>query len=241
VPRNWLGYLSGVKYSQSAAYDPTQTTITIPTAPSSPTGSNFCLNFTNAGIIDNTAKNVLETVGNAQISTVQSKWGGSSMAFDGNGDYLDARLGPVQVLGGDFTVEMWVYPTTITGSNRTFLWLENGVNSAAFFMYGATGYVGLDISNVATYNLGSTAITTNSWQHLAFVRSGSTLTAYINGTSVGTATVTASLGSSGIMRIGAGANAITPYFGYIDDFRITKGVARYVANFTPPTSQLQDQ
>lgn len=232
------GYFSSLRsVIGSSPYDATQTTITVPTAPvTNITNTSLLLSFTNGGIIDTSMSNDLETVGNAQISTTQSKFGGASMYFDGTGDYLDARLGPVQVLGGDFTVEMWVYPTTITGSNRTFLFLENGSNSAAFFMYGATGYVGLDISNVATYNLGSTAITTNSWQHLAFVRSGSTLTAYINGTSVGTATVTASLGSSGVMRIGAGASAGAPYFGYFDEMRVTKGYARYTTNFTAPIS-----
>jgi hypothetical protein len=163
------------------------------------------------------------------------------MEFDGTGDYLDARLGPDNILNGDFTVELWVYPTTITGSNRVFVLLENGANSAGFFMYGASGYIALDIANVATYNLGSTAVTTNSWQHIAFVRSGSTLTGYINGTATGTATVTASLGSSGIMRVGAGIAAGAPYAGFIDDLRITKGIARYTSNFTPQTSQWQDQ
>jgi hypothetical protein len=233
---HWLGYIADARFVVgSAVYS--GATYTLPTAPlTAVTNTAMLLNYTNGGIIDTSMSNDLETFGNAQISTTQSKFGGASMYFDGTGDYLDARLGPVQVLGGDFTVEMWVYPTTITGSNRTFLFLENGSNSAAFFMYGATGYVGLDINNVATYNLGSTAITTNSWQHLAFVRSGSTLTAYINGTSVGTATVTASLGSSGIMRIGAGASASAPYFGYFDEMRVTKGYARYTANFTAPTS-----
>jgi hypothetical protein len=231
---NYLnGYISDCRVVKGTAVY--TSAFTPPTAPlTAITNTSLLTNFTNGGIIDTSMSNDLETVGNAQISTTQSKFGGASMYFDGTGDYLDARLGPVQVLGGDFTVEMWVYPTTITGSNRTFLFLENGSNSAAFFMYGATGYVGLDISNVATYNLGSTAITTNSWQHLAFVRSGSTLTAYINGTSVGTATVTASLGSSGIMRIGAGASAGAPYFGYFDEMRVTKGYARYTANFTAP-------
>ena len=231
---NFDGYISGMRYVVGSTQVPSAGGPTAP--PTAVTNTALLLNFTNGGIIDTSMSNDLETVGNAQISTTQSKFGGGSMYFDGTGDYLDARLGPVQVLGGDFTVEMWVYPTTITGSNRTFLFLENGVNSAAFFMYGATGYVGLDINNVATYNLGSTAITTNSWQHLAFVRSGSTLTAYINGTSVGTATVTASLGSSGVMRIGAGASAGAPYFGYFDEMRVTKGYARYTTNFTAPIS-----
>jgi hypothetical protein len=234
------GYLSGTRLVKGGALY--TATFTPPTSPPTTTVSSgtvsLLLNYTNAGIIDNAQDNDLVTVNDAKISTTQFKWGTSSIFFDGTGDYLDARLNPPQILNADFTVEMWVYPTTITGSNRTFLFLENGSNSAAFFMYGATGYLGLDINNVATYNLGSAAVTTNVWQHIAFTRIGTTVKAYINGNQVGTATVSAALGSSGVMRIGAGASAGAPYFGYIADMRVTKGYARYPYNFTAPTAAL---
>jgi hypothetical protein len=230
------GYIGGLRVVKGTAVY-SGTSFTVPTAPlTAITNTSLLLNYTNAGIIDNAQDNDLITVADAKISTTQFKWGTSSIFFDGTGDYLDARLNPPQILNADFTVEMWVYPTTITGSNRTFLFLENGSNSAAFFMYGATGYLGLDINNVATYNLGSAAITTGSWQHIAFIRIGTAVKAYINGNQVGTATVSAALGSSGVMRIGAGASAGSPYFGYIADMRVTKGYARYPYNFTAPTA-----
>ena len=239
----FTGYISQVRLVKgSNVYDPTQTTLAIPTTSlTAVSGTSLLANFTNAGVIDHSMSNNLETIGNAQIDTGTVKYGTGALEFDGSGDYLDARLGSDNILIGDFTVEMWVYPTAITGSNRCFLFLENGSNSPSFFMYGATGYIALDIANVATYNLGSTAITTNSWQHLAFVRSGSTLTGYINGTATGTATVTASLGGAGAMRIGAGGGGAANYAGFIDDLRITKGKARYTSNFTPPTAAFADK
>ena len=87
------GYIGSYRIVKgTAVYDPSQSTITVPTAPlTAITNTSLLLNFTNAGIYDATSKNDLETVGNAQISTAQSKWGGSSMAFDGTGDYLPNR------------------------------------------------------------------------------------------------------------------------------------------------------
>ena len=80
-PNAYTGYISSLRVVVgTAVYDPTLTTCTVPTAPlTAITNTQLLLNFTNAGITDATAKNDLETVGNAQISTTQSKFGGSSM------------------------------------------------------------------------------------------------------------------------------------------------------------------
>jgi hypothetical protein len=231
------GYLSNLRYSTVAK--------TISSVPATPfvldSDTRWLLSYTNAGITDNAMMNNLETVGNAQVSTSVVKYGSGSMSFNGSTDLLRCLETPNLLLQGNFTVEAWVYPTTITGSSRTIFFLENGANGATFYI-SATGILNLDVAGVANYTLGSTAVTTNSWQHIAFVRSGTTLTGYINGTSSGTATVSASLGSSGVALVGANSNAVgAPFAGYIDDLRITKGYARYTANFTAPTSQLQDQ
>jgi hypothetical protein len=87
------GYISNARIIKgTAVYDPTQTTLTVPTAPfTNITNTSLLTNFTNAGIFDNAMKNDLETVGNAQISTSVVKYGTGSMAFDGTGDYLHIR------------------------------------------------------------------------------------------------------------------------------------------------------
>jgi len=99
------GFISGLKYTNGTAES-----ISVPTAPpTATTNVALLLNFTNAGIYDATSKNDLETVGNAQISTAQSKWGGSSISFDGTGDWLLIPDQPPQRIGtGNFTIEMWV-------------------------------------------------------------------------------------------------------------------------------------
>jgi len=92
---------------------------TPPTAPLTPTANtSLLLSATNSAILDQSMMNDLETVGNAQISTSVVKYGTASMYFDGTGDYLTAPSNPAYNLGsGNFTIEFWVYPNTISIPN----------------------------------------------------------------------------------------------------------------------------
>jgi hypothetical protein len=213
---------------------------TPPTAPlTAITNTSLLLNFTNAGITDATSKNVLETVGNAQISTTQSKFGGSSMYFDGTGDWLLAPSSQNFNMGtGNWTVECWVYPSS-TATRGLFQITTGHLNSVA------TG-IGLGVStntgnpwrvyHGTTATDTSTNITTGSWQHIAFVRNGSAINLYLDGTSIYSATDSSDLSSYTFLTVGAWYSSSFPWLGYIDDLRITKGYARYTANFTAPTA-----
>ena len=89
----------------------------------------------------------------------------------------------------------------------------------------------------------SGAITTNAWNHIAVIREGTgsnETKIYINGTNDGTGTVSTDFNQTEIMYIGANRAAGDPMKGYIDDVRITKGVARYTSAFTPPTAAFPD-
>jgi Concanavalin A-like lectin/glucanases superfamily len=200
-------------------------------------GTSLLLNFTNAGILDATSKNDLETVGNAQISTAQSKWGGSSMYFDGTGDWLQLPASDIYAFGsGDYTVEAWVNFTSINNTTLQIIFMSGstGGNSFYFHVDGnqiSVGTTAAFISNQAT------TFTTNSWYHIAACRSGTTLRLFVNGTQAGSnATDTTNWTSSGNARIGANEIGTQTVFGYIQDLRVTKGYARYTANFTPPTA-----
>jgi hypothetical protein len=207
-------------------------------------------NFTNGAIFDNTAKINLETAGNAQISTTQSKFGGSSMYFDGTGDFLATGKAPIlDGIGGDFTIEYWQYP--VTGSNGQYCVLGSAVSSytgnASSFVYVPSTNNFYSVFNTTAgpnYTGGSYL---NTWTHVAWVRSGSgsnNCALYLNGVSVATSTYTGTLNlntTNSNTYIGKnGWDASYLFTGYLDDLRITLA-ARYKANFTPPTSQLQDQ
>ena len=212
---------------------------TPPTSPPSAiTNTQLLCNFTNAGITDATAKNDLETVGNAQISNGAAKWGSTSMYFDGTGDWLLLPSSQQLVLGsGDFTVEFWVNSSSFS-STPVYIDFRNTNGSATgLVIYATTGGAPVVFINSAIIT-GSSSMATGSFYHLAVVRYGSTITCYLNGSSIGTATNTTNLTDSKL-TVGSAVSNTNTVTGYIQDLRITKGIARYTANFTPPTAAFQ--
>lgn len=248
VGNKTVGYFSSTRYVVgTAVYDPTLTTLTVPTAPlTAITNTQLLLNGTNAGIFDSAAKNNLETVGNAQVSTSISKFGRGSISFDGTGDYLTVTSSTQYNFGtGDFTIEFWVYLNSISGQPFFFdqrtadtqmnpLIYSSGTGNG-IFSYFLNGEVRITAS---------TALTTGQWYHVALCRGSGNTKLFYNGTQTGSTYVDSGTYVSGRLVIGARYSFIlntTTLNGYIDDFRVTKGVARYTANFTPPTTSFANQ
>ena len=253
------GYISGLRMVNGTCLYPDGTTFTPPTSP--PTNianTSLLLNFTNAQIFDQTGKTILETVGDAKVSTTQYKYGTGSMYFDGDGDYLVTPGSPILSLGtGDFTVECWLYNLGYSGSqygrgfftiyptagytDRLMLRLGNSAETNdrvnMYLAVGGTGKFGV------SGTLSTAAITPNTWVHVAFVRQSGAYKLYINGTLDTTISgVTDNISNLDEVEIGRNQDGSVPnFYGYIDDFRYTKGYARYTSNFTPPTSALRDK
>jgi hypothetical protein len=183
--------------------------------------------------------------GNAVISTTQAKFGTSSMYFDGTGDYLTTNVNSLPVLTGDFTIECWAYRTqAIYGYDALFTtkanvsWAQDEFNTSLVFSAG--GFHGLGAS-WTPYPSGA-SIPTGAWTHAAVTRSGSTVRFFIGGSLVHSHTYSGNVGDVAYKRgIGIfdseGGGPRLCWNGYIDDFRITRGVARYTSAFTPPTSE----
>ena len=202
------------------------------------TNTTLLLNMTNSGILDNSMMNNLETVGNAQISTTQSKFGGSSMYFDGTGDYLLMLPSIALAFPGDYTLECWVYLNSVSGNQGVYSSIDNSIdsNQGIAISFSGTSFLATSYISGGDVITHQTAVTTGQWYHLAMVRSGSTTKSYLNGVqSTGTTTSTYSLTQSG-STIGSAYPGTNPLNGYINDLRITKGYARYTATFTPPTT-----
>jgi hypothetical protein len=229
------GYVSDARFVTSAVYT---SAFTPPTTPlTAITNTSLLCNMTNAGILDNAMMNDLETVGNAQISTSVKKYGSASMYFDGSGDWLQAAgsPNPNRAFGtGDFTVEMWVYPTQLNSSTDYNLIDFRSGGTTTGFRIGINGSTIPFVAAVGGILNGSFTFSTNTWYHFAVTRSSGTLTIWINGTSAGSNTTTTNFTDSYLLIGSSAASNIGPYFGYIDDLRITKGVARYTTTFTPP-------
>jgi hypothetical protein len=237
------GYLSNLRIIKgSAAYT---SAFAPPVAPlTSIANTTLLLNGTNSGLVDYTSKNLLETVGDAKLSTAITKFGNASMSFDGSGDYLiiAAAEGNRINTTGNFTIEFWAYFNSVASDQRLIGW-DNATNNFVIAIYtGSTGVLNYYLSSSGTsWNIAQQIsmgnIATNTWYHVALVRNGSVFTPYLNGVAGTTTTSSATLTTSTLpFSIGAVSNGTSPFNGYIDDFRITKGYARYTANFTPPTT-----
>ena len=190
--------------------------------------------------------------GDAEISTAQSKFGGSSLSLDGNGDYVDLPRTTNQLVSEDFTIEFWFRINSGAGSETVGLF-------GSYYTGDGSGE-GMLMQSTATYNqvffqwhYGNsdwaylnqtqgtrTALSNNTWYHVAVTRSGNTWRLFLNGTQEDSVTQSGALSDSGsttrLGNYGPSGTASHGLNGYIEDFRITRGVARYTSNFTAPTS-----
>jgi hypothetical protein len=221
---------------------------TPPTAPlTAITNTVLLTNFTNAGIFDNTGKNNLETVADAQIDTTTKKYGTGSMEFDGTGDYLSAPMTPNLAFGtGDMTIECWVYANTISGIDTIFDTRTSGsFGNESFLLQLNAGVPQMwagSYSGASPVAAGSAAISTSTWTHIAFTRSSGTNNLFVDGVSVASNSNAwnQTLVTTNPYYIGQTVGVDRPFDGFIDDLRITKGVARYTSAFTPPTAAFPD-
>jgi hypothetical protein len=202
-------------------------------------GANGSTTFTDNSPAPKTAT----ASGDAQISTVQSKFGGASLYLDGTGDYLSINYNSVFNFGTDsFTWESWIYPTNISGIDGIYATSGGAGVYPKFVVHLNAGTPSIHYNNLTNgndiYTTATSAVSLNTWTHLAFVRNGSSWTWYINGNSAGTGTNNTNITfTSQPTYIGYGGESyFTPFNGYIDEMRVTKGVARYTSNFTPATS-----
>lgn len=196
-------------------------------------------------IVDSSSSpKTVTAVGNAQISTAQSKFGGSSIAFDGTGDYLTINSSNELILGATWTIEFFTYLNTFgSGTERNFFigtgsWSTDG-HLQIYTEQGPTLVArgGSNISlDIATSN---SPFAVQTWTHVAVVCNNLAATIFINGVANGSGNLASST-TSPISTIGRLTFADYDLNGYINELRITKGVARYTSNFTPPTAPFPD-
>ena len=212
---------------------------TPPTAPlTAITNTKLLVQGTDAGIIDKAqVSKQVKLVGNTKSSTDQYKFLTSSMYFDGTGDYV--QLDNIQ-LPADFTIELWARLNVVTtSSNIPFVVLGNSSATGNWqFDINASNNLRLQY-NVTGDLSASTGLTANTWHHLAVVRSGTTVKIYKDGTEVASGTISQNFNATETVYIARNRGNSTFLNGYVSDVRITAGLARYTANFTPPTAALQ--
>jgi hypothetical protein len=192
-------------------------------------GANNSTTFTDRSYSPKT----VTAFGNAKISTAQSKFGGASAVFDGNGDYIEFDRGAdLQFGAGDFTIEGWVNLSSLASYQSIF-----------------GGYdIGLDVQNSTTLVVGYNAIggglmsrtvptiSTGTWYHWAMSKTSGTFRLFWNGVQAGASAVAPAMNNTvAKWVIGKNATNNSSHYlnGYVDEVRVTKGLGRYTANFTP--------
>jgi hypothetical protein len=207
-------------------------------------------------VLDSSPNNLLSTtIGSLYNSTSQRKFGWSSLYFNGTTDAVSFPASEeLNLVGSDFTIETWVY--LITLNTAVCLCQKDKVHGVSNPQYllsitssgslTASVGTGTNESYLQTLTTASGLITTGAWHHVAFSKSGSNLNLFVGGSLVQSVVQLDLMTDGGgpllIGRAPSGGGAADQWMkGYLDDFRITKGAARYTTSFSAPTSRHPDR
>ena len=237
------GYMTDTHVTFSAKYS---ADFAVPTSVTeADADTQLLLHYANPNIWDLTANSDIQLFGNTTASTTVTKYAGSSVYFDGSGDYIRAD----EVFNGigsgtPWTAECWLYLTRNPSSGNDYFFALNSAGNGNNNMIVSGPDVW--VNNSSRGNLSSSITSANTWYHVAIVYDGSQVEIFVDGVSAFTYGAALNFAPSGqTFAIGGefdAANGGSPgnYFqGYIEDYRVTIGEARYTGNFTPPTEGYQ--
>jgi len=202
-------------------------------------GADASTTFDNYGITDHS----ITVNSNAQISTTQSKFGGSSIKINGGSDSLElGDLSDFDIATGDFTIDCWGYLTSYT-NNPTICGKYQNDGTGYYWRVLESGYITFNAdTNTELLNSSTTQFPLNQWAHVALVRHGDYLAIYLDGVVVTSTTFVGSL-IDGVADFYVGRfypSINASWNGYLDEFRFTKGKALWTGEFTPPTAPYPD-
>ena len=168
------------------------------------------------------------------------KFGTHSAQFDGSSSNLNLTDSPDWDFDGDFTIDFWVYPTNLSVYSYLMGSANQNSGSDGFYMFmGNEGYPFLTFAAMWTGSYWTIDIhkyahdmNLNAWNHIAIVRSGSTISAYTNGVLKGTGSSAVSIVNSNPVYVGKSPFGFPAFPGYIDEIRISKGIARWTSDFS---------
>jgi hypothetical protein len=220
-------------------------------APSAPAPADVDLSYANVSLLagfDNSAVDAKgKTFTNTNVTfSSTNRFGGYSAQF---GSALPGALklpydaASYDWFSSDYTVEAWVNASSWSAwVARNIPCLMGNADPEGNAVYWAFGPVGDGTvkfyywNGAQNYISSTTALPTNSWSHIAFVKTGSTGTIYVNGVASGSSNIQGTPQSLASQPFTIGRVWGQSIVGFVDEVRITKGVARYVSNFTPPTA-----
>jgi hypothetical protein len=197
------------------------------------------------------AAHTWSATGAATISTAQSKFGGASLrpsTSDGNlsTNYISTASSTDYDFGsGNFTVDFWVRYNSTGDAPTNGIGLFGRWGSAGSRLYNLSYYNGqyvfywtTDGTNVINANF-TTSISTGVWYHIAVVRNGTSLLVYVDGTALtnsGSSISTNTIYSTSVILTAGNQGGAASLNGWMDEFRVSKGIARWTTAFTPSTA-----
>jgi hypothetical protein len=249
IQRPLNGYISDLRIVGSAVYT---SAFTPPTAPLSSSGTVLHIKGTDAHVLDKSQGDNLKLVGNAAAVTNATNNSNISstnaMYFNGGVYLISDTCGDIGISGLDYTIEAWIYITAWptagggifskgtagTTSSGDIIALDVRTNEIRFHTDG--NYVSASLAT-------STSLSLNTWYHVAVSREGNVHRLFLNGTLEGSTTQSYNVSSTSVSYIGTnqydlGASTRS-FYGYMQDVRVTKGLARYTSNFTVPSAHLK--
>ena len=189
-------------------------------------------------------RNIVVPIGGAQIDTAQSKFGGSSFLFDGAADALVVAGTQNFVFGtADFTIDFWVRFVSFTNTPILYDARPAGGNGLYPMIYSTNAGVLKYFVNSADRITSGGTLATGTWYHIALARSGTSTKLFVDGSQVGSTYSDSNdylNGTSGAARpffgLNANNSASNSLNGWLDEIRVSKGIARWTTTFTPPTA-----
>jgi len=241
------GYISNARIVKgTAVYNPTLTTLTVPTSPLTAISGTSLLTCQSNRFVDNSTNNFAITINGTPSVQRFNPFGtstaystgviGGSGYFDGSGDYLATSSTQIIPATTTYTVEAWVYLTGDYSDYREIVTQGSSGNANRWLMYVNITDGKLGIQTGASGITTSFTVPKNTWTHLAFVNNSGSYTVYANGVSVGSGTNTVTPQNT-YLTVGAFQSGAEYFQGYISNVRITN-TAVYTSAFTPNTAPL---
>ena len=178
------------------------------------------------------SKNALAitTIGNAQVDTAQSKFGGACALFDGTLDRLDFSHADLAHGTGDFSIDCWL---RLASTGRVHFICGSNTSGGVSFSISAANKLVFAQAYVADRLTGAASLAANTWYHVALTRTGGTARLFLDGVVDGSVANSDNLVGTGRSVGGYAGLSTDSLNGWIDEIRCSK-IARWTAAFTPP-------
>jgi hypothetical protein len=232
---NWNGYISNFRIIKGESIIPT-----IPTQPLSTTKNTvFLMSNKNNTVYDSTGTTTIQLLGSGRLSQNTKAFDNSVLYFDGtNASWALLNLNPKEYINAnkDFTIQFWVYPISVAGTQRILTSTTGGFNTTTFSFRIDTGKFVVYMASTATIT-STIAPAVNNWYHILISRSSGTVYLYVNGVLEGQKASVTTVPDK-LLYLGGHYNGSEGFNGYLSDFRFINGTALYNTNFNTPLNKL---